>query len=599
MILQSIFRIVVLVCAVVFPLSAARAAVDPTPFSSSREPSLNKNVIGLLNEARKAMKEGRTPDALHDLNLASSLEPNNPYILARLGVVLNIVGDFQGALDRLRRAQRSGVPNDVVLAPMLDSMLAMGQNQVVLDLFPDPGPANRGYGAGIILRARASALQVLGDNAGASAAMNRSLAILSDYDGAMTAGRIALMQGNFDAADARVDQAMTLKPHDIDAAILKIDLAMQRQASAKAQQMAESLVAANPRSLAALLTRTKVYLATGRADLAELDVNRILADQPDIPVARYFKAVILARHGDAKGAWNIAHSLPKEYIQIDPGIALNVANMAIAAGFLDSAASILNVAVLRFPYQLEARLLLANIRLEQKSPEYAANALTMIQDSKDPRVLIAFARIALLKRDSATALKYIGSAIDSGGGEELRALDKDIALKSLAGYLALHPANTLVKKQYAILLLGFGELDKARARYEQLVRENPADGHCLNNLAWLVVKNDPVRALGLAQRAVKADPQAPDYLDTLGSMQMNSSDNKGAVASLQKAHDLLPDDPEIAYHLALALEANGDGLRSQTILRGLVKRGGFSDFDAAKNLLASKLKMVGQTQAGH
>jgi Flp pilus assembly protein TadD len=81
-------------------------------------------------------------------------------------------------------------------------------------------------------------------------------------------------------------------------------------------------------------------------------------------------------------------------------------------------------------------------------------------------------------------------------------------------------------------------------------------------------------------------------------MQMNSSDNRGAAASLRRAHDFSPEDPEISYHLALALEAAGNGAQSQAILQALVKRGGFGDLEAAKDLLASKLKMAGQTQMG-
>ena len=95
-----------------------------------------------------------------------------------------------------------------------------------------------------------------------------------------------------------------------------------------------------------------------------------------------------------------------------------------------------------------------------------------------------------------------------------------------------------------------------------------------------------------------SDPASANYLDTLGSMQMTASDYKGAIVSLQKANALQPDDPEISYHLALAQEASGNTARSQAILQTLVKRGGFSDIEAAKNLLASKLKMVGQTQSG-
>ena len=73
-----------------------------------------------------------------------------------------------------------------------------------------------------------------------------------------------------------------------------------------------------------------------------------------------------------------------------------------------------------------------------------------------------------------------------------------------------------------------------------------------------------------------------------------------ARESFQAALNLRPDDPEISYHLALAFEASGARAQSQTILQTLVKRGGsFGDLDAAKDLLASKLKMVGQTQSGH
>lgn len=594
---RALLWFVLSLLAVSFPLSGSFAAIDPAPFSV-REPPFEAKISALLSDAQKAMREGKEKEALQILNLAHNLAPNNPYVLARFAVALNMYGDPRGALDHLRRAQRMGASSEVILGPMLDAMLSLGQNQNVLDLFPDPGPGKNNYAAGIVLRARASALQLLGDPVNASAAMKRSLAILKDYDGVMTAGRIALMQGDFDESDLNADEALKLVPGNVDALMLKIDLAMQRRMVAKAQQMVEKLVADNPRSVSALLTRIKVYLSSDRADKVGPDIERILADRPNMTVALYFKAVMLARHNDIRGAWDIAHSLPKEYIQLDPGVALNVASMAVAAGYLDSAASILNVAVFRFPYQMEARLLLADLRLRQKSPEHAINVMQLVKDSQDPRVMIVFARIALAKKDPATAHNYIERVLDAGGGEALRALDKDVALKSIADYLARHPGNRTAKKQYALLLLGFGELPKAKALYEQLVREDPSDALAFNNLAWLVVQEDPRRALGLAQNAVKASPALANYLDTLGTMQLNQSDFRGAVTSLQRAHDLQPDNASFAYHLAMALEAVGRGAESQGLLQSLVKRGGFSEYDAAREMLARKLKMVGSAQTG-
>jgi tetratricopeptide (TPR) repeat protein len=592
---RKILSLCLLLLALAIPLSRASAAVDPNAFQN-REPTYNKKTQDLLDEAQRLMQAGKPDDGVRQLNLAASLEPRNPYILARLGAALNMAGQYQDALDRLRRAKRLGAPAEVVLGPLLDAMLSLGQNQIVLDLFPDPPADNHAYSAGMILRARASALQLLGDSAGASAAMKRSLAILNDYDGVMTAGRIAFLQGNLEAVDEQINAAIKLKPEDIDARLLKTDVAMRRGNVKAAQQMADQLVADNPRSISAILMRIKVYLSADRADKVEADVDRILAERP-IPIAQYFKALILARHGNVKGAWDLAHSLPKEYLQVDPRVALDVANMAIAAGYPDSGASILNVVVLRFPWLLEPRLVLTDLRLRQKSAQYALNTLAMVQDSTDPRVAVLFARIAEMKKDRAGARKYILQAIAAGGGEELRSMDKDLALKSLRDYSAAHPENKLVRKQYAILLLGFGELPKARAAYEALVREDPADASSLNNLAWLVVQEDPVRALALAQQAVKADPSA-NNLDTLGTMQLNRADLKGAVVSLQKAHDMQPDNAQVAYHLALALEASGNSAQSLAMLQTLVKRGGFGELDAAKALLASKLKMVAQTGVG-
>jgi len=151
----------------------------------------------------------------------------------------------------------------------------------------------------------------------------------------------------------------------------------------------------------------------------------------------------------------------------------------------------------------------------------------------------------------------------------------------------VHPDDLLVRRQLAVLTLGFGDLPSARTQYEQLVHDHPDDALALNNLAWLVMKTDPARSLTLAQRAVKQVPMSPDYLDTLGCMQLSQSDKKGALASFQAAHRLRPEDPGISYHLALALEANGARSEAKSVLAAAVSEGGFSDIENARRLLAS------------
>lgn len=566
-------------------LSPASASLEPSPLST--KPSNNPRVLGLYYDALAALRANQLLKAVIDLRLAASIEPKNPFVLAELGIALNRSGIFSDAEEALRRARSSGAPDDLVLGPLFEAKLAQNENQQVLDLFADPGPTNKSQVAATILRARASALQSLGDADGATSAINRSLAIRNDYDGVMTAARIALLQHAWARAEQLADQALALSPDNIDTSIFKIELDLEAAQSANALKLAENLVANNPTSLVARLARIKVYLALDKTELAKPDVDLVLKQFPGMPMVIYYRSIILARHNDFAGAWSVVHGLPPEFVQADPQVALNIANIAAAAGFLDTGATILNVTVFKNPRLLNARLQLADFRLRQKSPQYALNVLAPAQDSKDPRVAVLYARTYLQAHRPADAQRSIERAIELRGGELLRVLGKDVALNGLRSWLRAHPGDLLARRQLAVLTLGFGDLAGARAQYEQLVRDNPDDAIALNNLSWLVSKDDPARSLMLAQRAVKQMPTSPDFLDTLGCMQLRGSDKKGAVASLQAAHRLRPEDPGISYHLAIALDANGSRRDAKAALSAAVAQGGFSDIENARRLLAT------------
>jgi predicted Zn-dependent protease len=185
------------------------------------------------------------------------------------------------------------------------------------------------------------------------------------------------------------------------------------------------------------------------------------------------------------------------------------------------------------------------------------------------------------------AQRYIDRAIDQGGGEALPTLGKEVALRSMRDWIAHHPGNLLVRRQYALLLLRFHEPAGAREQYEQLLRDHPDDTLALNSLSRLVANESPARSLSLAQRAVQLAPSSPDYWDTLGSMQLRQRDPKAALTSLQRAHQLRERDSEIAFHLVLALEANHSRSAAKALLATLVSRDDFADRDGARRLLAS------------
>ncbi|HWU54251.1 MAG TPA: hypothetical protein VN175_02035, partial [Rhizomicrobium sp.] len=82
--LRAFLRAGLLSLALAWPLSGALAAVDPNPFQNNA-PTFGKKTLDLLSNAQRLMQTGKTDEAVRQLNLAASLEPRNPYVLARLG----------------------------------------------------------------------------------------------------------------------------------------------------------------------------------------------------------------------------------------------------------------------------------------------------------------------------------------------------------------------------------------------------------------------------------------------------------------------------------------------------------------------------------
>ncbi len=161
------------------------------------------------------------------------------------------------------------------------------------------------------------------------------------------------------------------------------------------------------------------------------------------------------------------------------------------------------------------------------------------------------------------------------------------ALKGVHDHLHRDPGNTNVRRLYASLLLRSGDFVNAKKEYEKLVRAPSPDALSLNNLAWLMQQDDPHQALNLARRAVSLEPSSANFQDTLGWIELSQSDPKGAMGPLKRAHELSPDDAQISYHLARALDANGARAPAKALLQSAVAHGGFAEIDQAKTLLAS------------
>jgi Flp pilus assembly protein TadD len=109
----------------------------------------------------------------------------------------------------------------------------------------------------------------------------------------------------------------------------------------------------------------------------------------------------------------------------------------------------------------------------------------------------------------------------------------------------------------ALLVLGGiaesrGELEEAESLYRRAVSMKPEDMVAVNNLAYVLAgtADGAAEALALAEKALAADPQQPDFLDTYAAVLIALGRLEEAEAALRSAHSLRPEDVAIGLNLA-------------------------------------------------
>lgn len=93
--------------------------------------------------------------------------------------------------------------------------------------------------------------------------------------------------------------------------------------------------------------------------------------------------------------------------------------------------------------------------------------------------------------------------------------------------------------------------------YERISELAPEDANVLNNLAWLYARTEDPRALEVARRARDAAPGSAAIADTLAWILINEGEPQEALGLLREAQAKASLNPEIRYHLAVALDQLG------------------------------------------
>ena len=167
----------------------------------------------------------------------------------------------------------------------------------------------------------------------------------------------------------------------------------------------------------------------------------------------------------------------------------------------------------------------------------------------------------------------------------------DLAISEFKSLLNKKPDDIKSATMLAILLQGKGDIENAEKTYSYILERNPSNKVAANNLAWILAergkKADLDKAMDLASKAKRADPENPSIADTLGYIYLQKGMIPNAKDQFLMALDKNPDEPSFNYHMAQAMVKEGKNKEAAAYLRTALKTPSFSEKEAAQKLLKS------------
>jgi putative PEP-CTERM system TPR-repeat lipoprotein len=172
-------------------------------------------------------------------------------------------------------------------------------------------------------------------------------------------------------------------------------------------------------------------------------------------------------------------------------------------------------------------------------------------------------------------------------------LNKDYkaALEQYRKVEAAKPGYIPVLFQKGSILYAMGKKKDAITEYQKILRLSQNHVPTLNNLAYLYAEENKnaAMALQLASRAYTIAPKDGMVQDTLGFVLLKNGKIQEGLTALKKAVELIPNNPSIYYHLAIAYKENSDRQNAIENLQKAIRLGDFPELSQAKQLL-SKLQ---------
>lgn len=549
--------------------------------------------------------------------------------MALLGQAYAQSRQYGEATEYFERATQAGLSNDVIKTQLALTELKTGQSDRAISQLSElnaqnpNNPETAGPLIAALIQSRRfdDALKVANNLVKASP--KKPLPYLYR-------GQVLMYRGDLKGAAAAFSDGLKVDPKFVPARYYRAQVLAAQGETAEAGKELDRVLAQDPKNALALIRKAQLAIQDGREETVVPSLKKAIEAAPRDPTPSMVLATYYLSQKDYKQAEGYANSALKISPNSEEGVAL-LGQIQFARGSHDQASATFRRLVNIMPQSSGAQILLGNALVATKNQGGALSAFSRAVELDPTSIQARNALIdfSLKSGQSDRALNvtkeyaksYPGATADILMASTLSKMkkykeaqetlakgyethptaelaiayarmaqmtgDQKKALSILSGWVGKNPSDIDGRREYGSLLLTSGDDAGALQQFEAVLKQQPYDVVALNNVGWLIQKKDPKRAMQLVGLAAKIQPQSAAILDTLGWLKWQANDKKGAIALLERAHRLDSNDPEIAYHYVVTLDAAGKRNEAKTLLKKLLDSGAkFDSRDQASRLAA-------------
>ncbi len=452
-----------------------------------------------IQQAKHHQEEGDLNASIIDLKNALQQNPKNSEARLLLGNIYVDIREGAAAEKELRRAQELGIKHSSLSIALSKALLYQYKYQNVIEQL------SRGDLIGLDEVWKETLLGEahlgLSEIDQAQKAFTRALERQHDFIPALLGqAKLFLVQQDIEKANSCIQQILTIHPKEIDAWIIKGNLALlktQYPLAKAAFEKALKLDLANPIPLQGFIIRARLahtLITEGQSQNAIKHIDLLLKMAPEHPLPQYLQGLATYLQGDKAVAAEYFLNVLKKVPEHRPSIfLLGVINYT--EGNLEQAEMYLSSFVAAVPSHVPARKLLVAtaLRLEQPAQAIATASPLLIENNADLELLSFLSTAALRESNPQESARYLEQAV------------------------LAHPENSLLKSKLAMVYLSANEAEKAIETLESSIKQENREFHTRRLLVLSHLQNkDRDKALSVASELAADYPDEPQSHSLLG-----------------------------------------------------------------------------------